>query len=151
MSTFTSGKKVLWVVGLLILGIVGVSVWSYVDDLQTQFPDLDFSRSRIGVASWYSRTDKGINERTANNELFSDKAMTCASWDYPYGEKLLVINTLNGEWVVCRVNDRGPALRLRRKIDLTRSAFKKISNLKRGLIYVTVIPTSKHHKKGVRS
>lgn len=148
---FRPGKKTFLGLAIVVMGIVGVSVWFYVDDLMTRFPDLDFHRSRVGIASWYSRTDKGIHKRTANNEIFDDKAMTCASWDYPFGEELLVINTLNGNWVMCRVNDHGPAVRLRRTVDLTRSAFKKISGLGGGLIYVTVIPMLKHQGPEKRS
>jgi rare lipoprotein A len=136
-------KKIILRLFLLFLLIVGVSMAAYVYDLKTRFPDLDLSRSRVGIASWYSETDDHINEHTANGEKFDEDAMTCATWDYPFGEKLLVINTLNGKWVVCRVNDRGPGKRLRREIDLTKAAFKKISHLKKGLIYVTIIPTAK--------
>lgn len=142
MSPF--GKHALRNLSAIIFLALGISFWNYAADLRTRFPNLDLSRSGSGIASWYSRTDKGINERTANNEIFDDQVMTCASWDYPFGEKLLIINVLNGKWVVCRVNDRGPALRLRRKIDLTQGAFKKIASLRRGLIYVMIIPTSKH-------
>jgi rare lipoprotein A (peptidoglycan hydrolase) len=65
--------------------------------------------------------------------------MTCASWDYPFGERLVVINALTGKWVICRVNDRGPNKRLHRKVDLTHAAFGRISNPKKGFIYVAVI------------
>lgn len=117
--------------------------WDYFNDLHQRFPDLDLARAGLGLASWYSESDPHINDRTANNEMFDDQALTCASWDYDFGEKLLVINALNGKSVVCRVNDRGPGKRLRRKIDLTKAAFKKIANPKRGLIPVTVFPVRK--------
>jgi rare lipoprotein A len=118
----------------------------YAYDLKSRFPDMDSSRMRFGIASWYSEKDPYINERTANNEVFNDKADTCATWYYPFHEKLLVINALNGKWTVCRVNDRGPAKRLNREIDLTKTVFKKISNSKKGLIPVMVIPISKPRK-----
>lgn len=140
-------KRFFWLLIFLFLLNIGVSGWILVHDLKTRFPSLDFSKAQFGVASWYSKTDKYINERTANGEKFDDRKMTCASWDYPFGKKLVVINTLNGKWVVCRVNDRGPAKRLGRKIDLTRAAFKRISNPNRGLIYVTVIPGGKKKEK----
>ena len=117
-----------------------VSAFMLVHDLKTRFPNLDFSKSRFGVASWYSRTDKYINEHTANGEKFNDAVKTCASWDYPFGTRLLVINPLNGKWVVCRVNDRGPAKHLNRQVDLTKSAFRKIADLRHGLRYVTFLP-----------
>lgn len=136
-------RKILWVVVLILLMDVIISAWVLVYDLKTRFPHLDLSRSRVGVASWYSKTDKKIKPETANGEKFDDKKITCASWDYPFGERLLVIHTLTGKWVVCRVNDRGPKKSLYRAVDLTRAAFEKIANPKKGLIWVTVVPTEK--------
>ncbi len=136
--------KCLWRILIAILVVdLFVVCWHYTMDLHARFPNMDFSRTRWGVASWYSERDKFINKRTANNEKFDDDAMTCASWNYPFGEKLLVINALNGKWVVCRVNDRGPGKRLKREIDLTKAAFNRISFFKRGLLYVSVIPINK--------
>lgn len=96
------------------------------------------SKARYGVASWYSETDPYINIHTANNEVFDDTAMTCASWDYPFHTRLKVTNLDNGKSVVCRVNDRGPAKRLNRIIDLTKSAFEKIASSRLGLIQVSI-------------
>lgn len=92
-----------------------------------------------GIASWYSKADDYINKHTANGEVFNDRAMTCASWYHPFGTKLKVTNLQNGKSVVCRVNDRGPNKRLKREIDLTIGAFKKIASAERGLIRVSVI------------
>ena len=137
-------KKWFWrLVGLLIFVNVSVVCSHYVNDLRTLFPDIDFRRTRVGIASWYSENDKYINERTANGEKFDDGADTCASWHFRFHEKVVVINTLNGKRVVCRVNDRGPNKRLHREIDLTKAAFKKIAGTKKGLIPVTVIPIHK--------
>jgi rare lipoprotein A len=122
--------------------------WFYVRDLRIRYPEIDFYRARLGIASWYSETDKYIQKHTANGEVFNDKAMTCASWHYPFGEKLLVIIMLNGRWVVCRVNDRGPAKYLRREIDLTKAAFGKIANPDIGLILTAVIPV---HRPGTKT
>ena len=135
-------KKLVSLFLLIFLLDIGISVYLLLYDLKTRFPDIDFSKSRFGVASWYSRDDKNINEHTANGEKFNDTQKTCASWDYPFGTRLLVINPLNGKWVVCRVNDRGPAKYLNRQVDLTKSAFKKIADLRYGLRYVTFLPVS---------
>lgn len=94
--------------------------------------------TRIGIASWYSETDPGINLHTANGEIFDDRRLTCASWEYPFGTKLRVTSLKNGKTVIVRVNDRGPAKRLGRLIDLTKGAFRKIAPLERGLIEVKV-------------
>lgn len=93
-----------------------------------------------GTASWYSESDRGINERTASGERFDDSKKTCASWDYPFGTYLQVTNQDNGRTVICRVNDRGPSPQLDRALDLTKSAFEKISDTGTGLIEVSVKP-----------
>ena len=141
MSTFK--KKLIGILILVLLADIVIAAWVLVYDLKTRFPHLDLARARLGVASWYSRKDKGIKPETANGDKFDDGEMTCATWDYPFGEGLVVMNVLSGKWVVCRVNDRGPHKRLDRTVDLTYAAFKKIEKPKKGLAYVTVIPTEK--------
>ena len=127
-------KGFLKIVLIIFIFDVGISLYIFTHDLQKRFPSLNFSNTRFGVASWYSRSDKNINTHTANGERFNDRRLTCASWDYPFGTRLLVINTMNRKWVVCRVNDRGPAKHLRREVDLTKTALSKIANKKKGLI-----------------
>ncbi len=93
-----------------------------------------------GMASWYSKRDPGINRHTANGEVFDDKQLTCASWDWPFHTRLEVTNIATQKSVVCRVNDRGPAKRLNRLIDLTEAAFRHIAPLRNGLVDVAVKP-----------
>jgi len=95
-------------------------------------------RRYFGVASWYSESDPMINLRTANGEIFDDSRMTCASWNFPFGTRLKITNLKNGKSVICVVNDRGPAKRLNRLIDLTKGAFQKIADTRSGLIKVSV-------------
>ena len=92
----------------------------------------------VGLASWYSESDSGINLRTANGEIFDDSQSTCASWDFPFGTYLKITHLANGKQVTCRVNDRGPAKRLGRLVDLTPSTFSKIAPLREGLAWVKV-------------
>ena len=89
------------------------------------------------VASFYGSGEK-LNKHTANGEVFDPEAMTCAMWNVPFGTKFRVTNIANGEFCEVRCNDRGPAKRLNRDIDLSRGAFEKISNLNAGLIFVTI-------------
>jgi len=91
-----------------------------------------------GKASWYSQNDPGILLTTANMELFDDSQLTCAMWDMPFNTILKVTNMENGKSVVVRVNDRGPAKRLNRSIDLTKAAFSRISDLEKGLADVSI-------------
>ncbi|MCK5581763.1 MAG: septal ring lytic transglycosylase RlpA family protein [Candidatus Omnitrophica bacterium] len=96
---------------------------------------------RVGQASWYSEQSPGINKRTANNEIFNDRDMTCALWDVPFNKKIKITNLDNGKSIVVRVNDRGPHKRYVKKgriIDLTKNAFRKISALEKGLIDVQI-------------
>ena len=103
--------------------------------------EFDSMQSQKGVASWYSETDPGILETTANMERFDDSQFTCAIWDVPFNTLIKVKNIENGKSVVVRVNDRGPAKRLVRQgriIDLTKAAFSRLSSLNRGLIPVEI-------------
>lgn len=91
-----------------------------------------------GKASWYSQNDPGILLTTANMERFDDSELTCAVWDLPFNTILKVTNLENGKSVLVRVNDRGPARRLNRAIDLTKQAFSRIADLDKGLADVSV-------------
>ena len=92
----------------------------------------------FGTASWYSESDPFINLRTANGDIFDDTKMTCASWYFPFKTRLRVTNLSNGRSVIVTVNDRGPAKRLGRVIDLTRAAYRKIADARTGLTQVAV-------------
>lgn len=99
--------------------------------------------AQTGIASWYSKEAPGIKRHTANGEIFDDRKMTCASRDYAFGTRLRVQNLKNGKSVVCRVNDRGPHKRLwRRKIDLTKTAFRRIADPSIGLVRVSITKIS---------
>jgi rare lipoprotein A len=91
-----------------------------------------------GKASWYSQNDPGILLTTANMERFDDSQLTCAVWDIAFNTILKVTNLENGKSVLVRVNDRGPARRLNRPIDLTKEAFSRIADLEKGLADVSV-------------
>lgn len=94
-----------------------------------------------GTASWYSQTDPGILETTANMEIFDDSKLTCAMWSLPFNTLLKVTNLDNDKTVYVRVNDRGPAKRLvnrGRIIDLSKKAFSCLDDLGKGLIRVSV-------------
>ncbi len=100
-----------------------------------------FPTLMTGEASWYAEFSPGIRPTTANMEIFDHDQLTCAIWDLPFNTVLLVTNKENGKTVEVRVNDRGPAKRLckeGRVIDLTKGAFEKIADLKKGLIDVKV-------------
>ena len=120
--------------GTVILAIVFLVTFTWPGDVGS-------SSIIKGMASWYSEEDPGILETTANMERFNDKAFTCAIWGIPFNSILRVTNMENGRSIYVRVNDRGPARRLveqGRVIDLTKTAFAEISDLKQGLASVSV-------------
>lgn len=90
-----------------------------------------------GIASFYGNGEK-LNKHTANGEVFDSSTMTCATYNYEFGTILKVTNLENKKSVIVIVNDRGPNKRLGRVIDLTRDSFKRIANLREGLIRVKV-------------
>jgi len=90
-----------------------------------------------GIASWYGGGER-LNRYTASGEPFNPNDLTCAIWDLPFGTILKVTNLRNGKSVIVRVNDRGPAKRLNRVIDLTKRAFSQIEALDRGLCKVKI-------------
>lgn len=88
-----------------------------------------------GKASWYTA------RRTASGEKFNQWGFTCAIRKFDFGKYYRVCNVANNKCVVVRHNDFGPAKRLYlggRIIDLSKSAFFGIADLKKGIIEVTV-------------
>ena len=88
-----------------------------------------------GQASYYAQ--KYHHKQTASGETFDQYAMTAAHKTLPFGTRVKVTNTRNGKSVVVKINDRGPFVK-GRIIDLSRSAFESIGNLRSGVIPVTV-------------
>lgn len=79
----------------------------------------------------------------ANGKPYRHRNYTCASWDYPLGTRLWV--SYNPEptyyrWVIVTVTDRGPKKSLGPRIDLSKDAFRRLENLREGIINVTVQP-----------
>jgi hypothetical protein len=91
-----------------------------------------------GIASWYKYQDCNC----------------AASRDYPHGTLLTVTDQTTGKSVVVEVNDYGPELWTGRIIDLDVLAFDAISNRRKGLTDVTVVPylpEEDEHESGLPS
>lgn len=86
------------------------------------------------TASWYGYELAG--RPTASGEPFDPEGLTAAMWGVPLGTTITVRH--GGQSVTVRVNDRGPAKRLRRCVDLSRAAFAVLAPLNAGLIEVHV-------------
>ena len=90
---------------------------------------------KTGMASWYS------DKTTTTGEKFNGNYLTCAMRKIDFGKHYKVCNIANNKYVVVRHNDFGPSKRSYNKgmiIDLSRSAFLRIADLKDGIINVTV-------------
>ena len=88
----------------------------------------------IFLATFYGGVFHG--RLTASGERFDKNKFTCASNYYKIGTILEVTNIANGKSVVVKVNDRGGFKGM--KLDLSEGAFKRIANLKQGILKVKV-------------
>ena len=120
---------------ILITIIIGACIFGWIVTRPYPKPP---TPSVTVTASWYGAECAG--KPTANGELFDPSAMTCAMWDVPFDTRVKV--QLGPRFVVVRVNDRGPAKRLNRGIDLSEAAFSKLADTDAGLITVelTILP-----------
>lgn len=105
-----------------------------------QAREADTQRSR-GKASWYGPKFHG--KPTASGERFDRKGLTAAHRDLPFGTRVRVTNTRNGQAIVVRINDRGPYSR-GRIIDLSEGAARKIGMMRAGTarVLVEILPGS---------
>ncbi len=72
-------------------------------------------------ASWYGAESDAI---TATGEHFNPEGKTTTSWHYSFGTRLRI--AYGARAVIVRVNDRGPAKRLHRCIDLSYGAARSL-------------------------
>ena len=85
-------------------------------------------------ATYYGENFNG--NVTFSGEKFDMNKMTAASNHFPIGTKLKVTNKANGKCVIVRINDKGAMSKY--TIDLSKGAFKRIADLKTGIIDVNV-------------
>jgi rare lipoprotein A len=92
----------------------------------------------VGTASWYGKQHQGL--KMANGKRFDRHKLTAASWYFPLGTTLRVVNVKNGESVVVTITDRGPNLRLNRILDLSEAAADRLDYVGQGLTSVFLYP-----------
>ncbi len=92
--------------------------------------------------TWYGDDFQG--KKTASGALFDAGALTCAAHGFPFGTCLSVTNPETGDSVKVVVTDRpGAAV-----IDVTKAAFERIADIKKGRLYarVTVVSSCNGNK-----
>ena len=88
-----------------------------------------------GLASFYS--DKFHGRKTANGEIFKQNKFTAACNVLPLGTWIKVTNLRNGKTVIVKTTDRLHP-RMRRLVDLSSSAAKKLGYVSNGITRVKV-------------
>jgi len=91
--------------------------------------------AKDGIASIYSTREGGT--QTASGVKLDDNALTAAHRSLPFGSKVRVTNTKNGQSVVVTITDRGPFVP-GRVIDLTPAGARALGF--NGLAPVTLKP-----------
>lgn len=92
--------------------------------------------SAEGIASWYGPGFQG--RRTASGKKFNTNHLTAAHRTLPFGTRVLVTNLSNDKTVELEINDRGPAKKTNRLIDLSKAAAKKLGFTSAGVTKVRV-------------
>jgi len=99
-----------------------------------------------GEASYYTykscRREGTSGILTASGERFNENDLTCAMRSRDWGKTYKVTNLVNQKSVIVRHNDFGPNKKLHNRgriIDLSKAAFAKIADLKKGVVNVSVV------------
>jgi rare lipoprotein A len=92
----------------------------------------------IGTASWYGKKHQG--RKMANGKRFDCHQLTAASWYFPLGTPIRVVNLNNGKSVIVTITDRGPNFRLHRILDLSEAAAFNLDYVGDGLTQVFLSP-----------
>jgi rare lipoprotein A len=96
---------------------------------------LDAPRVYFGIASYYA--DRFDGRETANGERYDHSKFSAACNILPLGTWIRVTNLSNNKSVVLRTNDRLYA-KVKRIVDLSRSAAEALGYVKKGLTQVKV-------------
>lgn len=91
--------------------------------------------SEDGYATWYSAPYKG--RKSANGQVFSDRALTAAHRTLPMGSLIKVTNLKTGQSAAMRITDRGPFVE-GRTLDLTIASAKATGVYGAGLAAVRI-------------
>ena len=130
---------------LRVLGFIVVASLLWISPTSAESPRAkvqgkakNFRVKYIGTASWYGEQHQG--RKMANGQRFDRHKLTAASWYFPLGTTIRVVNVKNGKSVVVTVTDRGPNLRLNRILDLSEAAAQRLNYRNEGLTQVFLYP-----------
>jgi rare lipoprotein A len=136
----------LRVLGVVVASLLWISPTSAVSQRAKVQDQAKKSRVKyIGTASWYGQRHQG--RKMANGQRFDRNNLTAASWYFPLGTRIRVVNVKNGKSVIVTVTDRGPAQHLHRTIDLSEAAATRLDYLGEGLTSVFLYPITPFETK----
>ncbi|ASB50895.1 septal ring lytic transglycosylase RlpA family protein [Alkalitalea saponilacus] len=118
---------------LLIMAVVA-SIWPSENNPETAETETP-SYIEFGIASYYANLFQG--RPTASGEIYYHHLPTAAHQTLPLGSRVLVTCMETKNSIEVTINDRGPFVG-ERIIDLSRSSFSAINDLRKGLIYVKI-------------
>lgn len=132
----------LRILGLLVVAIM---MWTYSTSaapmkIKAQTTANSLKLRYVGTASWYGKQHQGL--KMANGKRFDRHKLTAASWYFPFGTMIRVVNIRNGESVIVTITDRGPNFRLHRLIDLSEAAAQRLDYVGQGLTPVVLYPVA---------
>jgi rare lipoprotein A len=135
---------------ILGLAVVASLLWTSPTSAATQRAKTQNRANKVkihyvGIASWYGIQHQG--KKMANGKRFDRHKLTAASWYFPLGTTLRVVNVSNGESVMVTITDRGPNHRLNRIIDLSEAAAQRLDYLGKGLTKVFIYPVGSFDTK----
>ena len=93
---------------------------------------------RVVRASWYGGGER-LSPLTANGEHFASDGLTAAHRSLPFGTRIQVTNVRTGQSAVVRINDRGPAAKTGRSLDLAHGAARAIGLQSVGAVRMVVL------------
>lgn len=89
-----------------------------------------------GEASYYA--DSLAGNPTATGEVYDPRYFTAAHRSLPFGTIVRVTRVGTRDWVLVRVNDRGPFASDSRILDLSKAAARRLGMLRAGVVQVRV-------------
>ncbi len=139
-STYHPGNSIFYAVIMVVFFFIPVNASAQGRTTEVEKNPKKTTRVFYGQASFYANKFNG--RKTANGEIFDQKKMTCACNVLPLGTWIKVTNLRNGRSVVVKVNDRIHP-KMRRIVDLSRTAAQKLGYISSGLTRVKVEPVVK--------
>lgn len=122
---------------LLAAGALGMGIAACSGGAAVVRPDVTAAAAAAlrGKASWYGPGFAGRS--TASGERFDPGGFTAAHRTLPLGTVVRVVREDTRQWVVVRINDRGPYAR-GRVVDLSEAAAREIEMIERGHVPVYI-------------